>query len=174
VVSVYNNASTDRTLRFTLGCGSVTGDCFNLLSVLDSGPSPYTFDATNPLEGSLFTLANQGDATALAFVNAAAGTTFTSGTKTDTGGVGSLEFSTSAEYFLIKIGTAPNTTVFHNLSGGTLDLFFEQTSGTGSGFSHLTEFGGGTVTVPEPAALGMFGLGVLLVGVFVGIRRRYC
>lgn len=28
------------------------------------------------------------------------------------------------------------------------------------------------VTVPEPAALGMFGFGVLLVGAFVGLRRR--
>ena len=34
-----------------------------------------------------------------------------------------------------------------------------------------------TVSVPEPAALGslgMFGLGVLLIGVFLGMRRRYC
>ncbi|MGH8117063.1 MAG: PEP-CTERM sorting domain-containing protein [Rhodanobacteraceae bacterium] len=26
--------------------------------------------------------------------------------------------------------------------------------------------------VPEPAALGMFGFGVLLIGAFVGLRRR--
>lgn len=170
VVSVYNDASTQDTLRFTIGCGSGDGDCSGLLAVLASD-SPYTFDSTNPLEGSLFSLANQGDATALAFVNAATGENFSAGTKTDTGGVASLEFSTSAEYFLIKIGTKPNTTVFHNLNGGMLDLFFKQTSGTGSGFSHYTEFG--TVTVPEPAALGVFGLGVLLIGLFVGLRRRY-
>jgi hypothetical protein len=33
------------------------------------------------------------------------------------------------------------------------------------------------VTVPEPEALGslgMFGFGALLVGVFLGVRRRYC
>jgi hypothetical protein len=33
------------------------------------------------------------------------------------------------------------------------------------------------VTVPEPEALGslgMFGLGALLIGVFLGMRRRYC
>jgi hypothetical protein len=29
-----------------------------------------------------------------------------------------------------------------------------------------------TTSVPEPAALGIFGLGVLLIGVFVGLRRR--
>jgi hypothetical protein len=27
-------------------------------------------------------------------------------------------------------------------------------------------------TVPEPAALGVFGLGMLLIGAFVGLRRR--
>jgi hypothetical protein len=27
-------------------------------------------------------------------------------------------------------------------------------------------------TVPEPKALGMFGLGLLLIGAFVGLRRR--
>lgn len=29
------------------------------------------------------------------------------------------------------------------------------------------------VSVPEPAALGMFGTGVLLLGLFAGLRRRY-
>lgn len=32
--------------------------------------------------------------------------------------------------------------------------------------------GGGIGTVPEPAELGMFGLGLLLMGLFVGARRR--
>ena len=172
-VSVYNNASTQDTLRFTLGCGSATGDCAGLLGVLASGPSPYTFDETDPLLGSLFALANQGDATELAFVNAATGENFSTLTKTDGGGAGSLEFSTSAEYFLIKIGRSPDNALFHNLSGGSLDLFFTQTNGTGSGLSHYSEFGG-SVPVPEPAALGMFGFGALLVGLFAGLRRRYC
>lgn len=30
-----------------------------------------------------------------------------------------------------------------------------------------------SVSVPEPAELGLFGLGVLLVGLFAGLRRRY-
>lgn len=33
--------------------------------------------------------------------------------------------------------------------------------------------GGTTTNVPEPGALGMFGLGVLLIGGFLGWRRRY-
>ena len=31
---------------------------------------------------------------------------------------------------------------------------------------------GGAVTVPEPATLGMYGFGVLLIGAFVRLRRR--
>lgn len=31
---------------------------------------------------------------------------------------------------------------------------------------------GNEINVPEPAALGMFGFGVLLIGAFVGLRRR--
>lgn len=31
-----------------------------------------------------------------------------------------------------------------------------------------------SVAVPEPAELGIFGLGVLLIGLFAGLRRRYC
>lgn len=46
-----------------------------------------------------------------------------------------------------------------------------------SGFSNanilLTSFTINTVTsVPEPAVLGIFGLGVLMIGLFVGLRRR--
>lgn len=52
-------------------------------------------------------------------------------------------------------------------------------SGTASGpgiSPNLTRFSGSitpaSVNVPEPAALGVFGLGVLLIGAFVGSRRR--
>jgi hypothetical protein len=31
---------------------------------------------------------------------------------------------------------------------------------------------GNTVNASEPGALGMFGLGVLMIGAFVGLRRR--
>lgn len=166
-ISVYDDATTTPpdTLRFTLGCGSVDGSCAGLLEVLIS---PSTFDSTN---GSLFDLVNSSPATEAAFVDANTGATFTTGTQTDAGGAASYEFFTSAEYFLIKIGETPNYALFHNLDG-TLDLFFQDTEGTGSGFSHYTEFGGGT-SVPEPADLGVFGLGLLLIGGFVGMRRRY-
>ncbi len=164
-ISVYNDGTTTDTLRFTLGCGSADGDCTGLLEVLIS---PSTF---NPTTGSLFDLANSSPATEAAFVDANTGATFTTGTQTQAGGVDTYEFFTSAEYFTIKIGKSPNYALFHNLDG-TLDLFFQATAGTGSGFSHYTEFGGGT-SVPEPAELGVFGLGLLLIGGFLGLRRRY-
>lgn len=53
-------------------------------------------------------------------------------------------------------------------------------SGTaaGPGISpNYTDFSGSimpaSVNVPEPTALGMFGAGVLLLGLFVGLRRRH-
>lgn len=42
---------------------------------------------------------------------------------------------------------------------------------TGLAMSGVT-VGGHSIATPEPAALGMFGFGVLLVGTFVGLRRR--
>lgn len=54
-----------------------------------------------------------------------------------------------------------------SVSQGTL-------AGPGIG-TNITGFSGSltrAVAVPEPAALGMFGAGVLLLGLFVGLRRR--
>ena len=164
-ISVYNDGTTTDTLRFTLGCGSAGGSCAGVLEVLIL---PSTFDSTT---GSLFDLANSSPATEAAFVDANTGATFTTGTQVQAGSADTYEFFTSAEYFTIKIGKDPNYALFHNLDG-TLDLFFQDTTGTGSGFSHYTEFGGGT-SVPEPAELGEFGLGLLLIGGFLGMRRRY-
>lgn len=161
-ISVYNDGTTANTLRFTLGCGSAVGSCVGALEVLIS---PSTFNSTT---GSLFDLANSSPATEAAFVDANTGATFTTGTQVQAGGAATYEFSTSAEYFTIKIGRTPNYALFHNLDS-TLDLFFQETAGTGSGFSHYTEFG----EVSEPAELGVFGLGLLLIGGFLGLRRRY-
>lgn len=43
---------------------------------------------------------------------------------------------------------------------------------TGSLTGVLANIYEGTVPVPEPSALGMFGLGTLMLGLFVGLRRR--
>ena len=63
-----------------------------------------------------------------------------------------------------------------------LDQWFVQSAGSYGFFYSMpdyTYFGAGTITyslattsVPEPAALGMFGFGMLLIGLFAGLRRR--
>lgn len=48
-------------------------------------------------------------------------------------------------------------------------------TGTGGNGINLTVYAGGippAIGVPEPAEFGMFGLGVLLIGLFAGLRRR--
>ncbi len=169
-ITFYNDASGPTAERFTLGCGSTNGDCAGLLEALVSD-SPTTYDSTDPLLGSLFDLPNAGIATETAFVNAntVGGDSFATGTKDESG---NTIFATSAEYFLIKTGKGPSWGLVHNLSGGSLTLYYTPVAGTGSGLSHITEFGTTSVTVPEPATLGMFGMGALLIGLFLGLRRR--
>ena len=168
-ISFYNDAGNQDTLRFTLGCGSSDGSCSGLIEVLES-ESPYSW-GDGP--GDLFDLGNSGDGTELGFVNAVTGANFTGETKIDGNG-GSDNFSISGEYVLIKTGNKYGLSYafIHNL-GGSLDLFLSAESGQGAGLSHYTQFGTSRVSVPEPAELGMLGFGLLLIGGFVGLRRRY-
>lgn len=172
-VSFYNDASTLDTLRFTLNCGSATGSCAGQIEALYTEAPSYTFNAT---VGDMFALGKSGIGTETNFVNTATNSHYSTGTQI--GGNGdTFEFTTDAKYFLIKTGNGGGKVklpyaLIYNVGGGPLDLFF-QSQHTGTGFSHFTVFGGTPVTVPEPAALGMLGFGVLLIGAFTGLRRRY-
>lgn len=46
-------------------------------------------------------------------------------------------------------------------------------AGNGTDAQGGTACGGPPVSVPEPAELGVFGFGLLLIGTFLGLRRRY-
>lgn len=66
------------------------------------------------------------------------------------------------------------TSTYDNASFASLGVtpgVYVWTWGTGADQSFTLDIGS-VASVPEPAALGMFGLGVLLLGAFVGLRRR--
>lgn len=60
----------------------------------------------------------------------------------------------------------PSTTPFDRIE---FEFIGSKTRGVGLAFDN---FNTSALSVPEPAALGMFGLGALLIGLFAGLRRR--
>lgn len=71
--------------------------------------------------------------------------------------------------------TLSSTAVWDNATFASLGVTpgtYVWTWGSGAADESFTIMIGGTISAPEPAALGMFGLGVLLIGAFVGLRRR--
>lgn len=90
-----------------------------------------------------------------------------------------IELLTSPGYYLIK--DAQKSVLFQNMASldwAVLDLeqYFglnklESEEGGGLFLSHLTEFEGGTVTVPEPGTIGLLGLG--LVGLSLARRKSH-
>lgn len=172
-ITFYNDAGTQTTARFTVGCGGASGDCTGLLAAVSNKTSPLAWSST--IGQMLGGPSNASEAAEMAFVNSVAGTAFTDkGINFNSASKDSLEFSLTAEYLLIKVGGGPTHQAYallHNL-GGDLDIWFTKT-GQGAGLSHYITFGTAATQVPEPAALGMFGLGLSLVGGFLALRRRY-
>lgn len=172
-ISFYNNASAPSPVaRFTVGCGSANGDCSGLLVALYSD-SPLTWSSsTGQMYGGP---SNANPTSETTFVNGLLGTALAASSgNIDPDLSNPFQFQLDADYFLIKVGggrTHQAYAVLRNL-GGSLDLWFTAT-GQAGGLSHYITFGGGSTPVPEPAALGMFGLGALLTGLFVGLRRRF-
>lgn len=174
-ISFYNNASAPSgTARFTVGCGSASGDCSGTLEALFS-ESPLTWSSS--IGQMLGGPSDASPAAETTFVNGLLGTSLTASSgNIAPGNSNSFNFPTDADYFLIKVGGSSTDQAYallYNLGGGNLNLWFTAT-GQAGGLSHYITFGGGgePTSVPEPGSLGMFGLGTLLIGAFVGLRRR--
>lgn len=128
--------------------------------------------------------------------NTLTGSSCTSGTcaaKVSTGGVNSasvkggfnLGFGWTSRNRFDAIDTAIYSLTFADMltaspfmanSDGYLSFAHVQGITGGGDSSGFIVNGGGTPPVnpvPEPAVLGMFGLGVLVLGMFVGLRRRF-
>lgn len=110
-------------------------------------------------------------------------------------GVYAIHLDAAPAYFLIKTGSGSSLSqstgpyvcsgggntkcdhfLFQNL-GDTSFLVFTMTemgfdAGATGKISHMDSFGGGTTNVPEPGILGMFGAGIAVIGLFLGLRRR--
>ena len=172
-IAFYNSASAPSgTARFTVGCGSASGDCSGVLVALFSdSPLAWSSSIGQMLGGP----SNASPAAETTFVNGLLGTSLTASSGNIAPSTSNpFEFQLDADYFLIKVGggrTHQAYALLHNL-GGSLNLWFTAT-GQAGGLSHYITFGPTSVPVPEPGALGMFGLGALLAGLFVGLRRRF-
>lgn len=111
--------------------------------------------------------------------------------KTSQAGVFAIYMATAPEFFLIKTGNGSSLTqgsgpyacsskcdhfLFQNLSDTSFLVFSLTDMGFGARatgkISHIDSFGTATTSVPEPGALGMFGVGIGLIGLFMGLRRR--
>ena len=115
---------------------------------------------------------------------------------TSEAGVYAIYLATAPEFFMVKTGAGSSLSqtgtyactagkpgggncehfLFENL-GNTSFLVFSMTEmGFGKNaigkISHIDSFGTATTNVPEPGILGMFGLGIGVIGLFLGLRRR--
>jgi hypothetical protein len=149
-LNFYNDLPTD-TLRFSVGCTGCSAY---------EGTSPTTWG----VDGDLFELTNSGSGSETSEVNSITDEDYADWSAKDE--TGTMTFTSSAEYILIKIGQTPNYGLIMNSLVDNTFIFTE--IGRGAGLSHVTEFGQISV-VPVPAAFWLFGSALLG---FVGMSRR--
>lgn len=158
------------TVTCSPSCDGITGG-----SVLSSPSQGVYGGSAGVLSGTLadlynFSPSNPSDEAAALNILTGGATSFTTGIQTDTGGVGQLSFSTTAQWIALKLGAG---TFFLKNTGGPVSLLISYVqaagqTGAGGGFSHYTEFGN---VVPVPAAIWLMGAGIAGLG-FAGRRRK--
>lgn len=125
-----------------IGLGSTT----ERIDSYNGGSGPANFGMGGGTAGS-----GSGDPVAGGFGSIDVPTGYSSGTQLS-------DNATWANASFASLGVTPGTYVW--------------TWGTGADQSYTLDIADAPVGVPEPASLGMFGLGVLLLGAFVERRRR--
>jgi hypothetical protein len=130
-------------------------------------PDATNADGWSGTAADAFYLANNSVASETEYVNAVAGTSFSTETKTDGGGVTSASFFSLAQYILIKFGADPNVVVIRNTSGVGQTYSWSGFEAEGGGLRHYTEFG--EVPIPLPAAGWLLLAGV---GGLAAMRRK--
>lgn len=168
-IGFYDDAISDPAvgLRGTLECTS-SGCAFEALRSETANFDPAIGGLFNPGPGR-----NVSDERDFANANRKAGDAMlTGGTRVD-GTSGSMNFSSSALYIVLKIGGGGKSPIndlmlIRNTSSGLI-AFSWDASGTSAGLSHYTEFGQ-TAVIPLPAG------GLLLITALGGLgimaRRR--
>lgn len=153
-----------------VGCAGMTGGSLVVTNPGNqtTGGTAGVLDLTAPYSAVVYNPGNDSEANEIAALNILAGTSFstTDATRTSTGGVSSLSFSTLAEWVIIKLGAG--TLFIKNMTGGAmaLNIDFSQI-GPAGGISHYTEVG----EIPLPAALWLMGAGLAGLG-FAGRRKK--
>lgn len=177
-IGIWNDSPTGTTQRANVDC---TG-CSVLLFSADGSDT-----GTNVVAGTMGAIygfgtgygelfsgpSNSGGASEISWMNGVLGTTYVTGdavkTENTTDGT---EYTSSAAYAIVKIGTDPNYTILRNDSGGVFSFSWNGLSGQGAGISHFTAVGDASdnaTVVPLPAA-GVLMLGAL--GALTALRRR--
>lgn len=149
------------TVTCTPSCSAIVGG-----SIVDSmGPGGLsgTMGSLSASLGDLYSFSPSNPAEEALALNVLAGTSFTSGdaTENDAGGLGNVTFSTTAQWIVMKLGTAGTFFLFNPV--GTLQVAYAKNGLMGGGLSHYTEFGTAP-PIPVPAALWLMGAGLAGLG----------
>lgn len=148
-VSVFDDVNTlliDATVQTTPASLSV---------VIQGFLAPFT-GALSDVRADEINQGNSSEATELAFLNAMIDPDVAGALRTCNGNCLDT-FVITTTYFLLKFGQ--DSAYFKNLTGQAITITLASIGGTGSGLSHITQFGPSAVPIPAALPLLLTGLG---------------